>query len=156
MTIEERSGWFGSDYDIQTPTSIFTARNKRALFHRGFELIAEDGTNAGFIEPEDSFWGDRFVFRMPDENVYHFAREKFWSQVYLCMGESAPYRFYTRESTIFKDNQQIATIQKRIRFWKGALYEINMSSEADSLVVACMVILAHTIAQAADDVIIVD
>ncbi len=132
----------------------FVAQGKWIPFGRKFEPLTANGTTAGSIWSESSFWRNSYVFRVQDGSIYHFACEKFWTQVYLCMGDGGPYRFYTRKSAIFKGDQQVATVVKRTRFWKGAIYEINMSDDADVLVIACMVIIVHIVAQAADNVVL--
>ncbi len=154
VTVEERLGWFHSSYEISTPAGNFTAQEKPAWFRRRFDLIAADGSPAGFMESESPLWRDGYALHIQNGNIYHFEQEKFWSLIYVIHGEGGPYRFLTRQSSILQGEQKIATVKKHYRFWKGAFYEIEMSTDTNALILACMVILVRSIEQSADSSVI--
>ncbi|HYA95590.1 MAG TPA: hypothetical protein VEC95_04890 [Terriglobales bacterium] len=87
-------------------------------------------------------------FELSDGRVYRFRCEKFWRGVFLCEGHQERFRLYQHKGlrySIFQDERQIAAfIKNRVKIGKGNRYDIEVDTDADLVVVLCLVLTVNT------------
>ena len=97
----------------------------------------------------------RHTFALTDGRSFKFCCEKVWKQVYLCEGQGESYRLYAHRGlkySIFRDERQIAAItQNRLVIGRGNEYRIRMDSDADVVLLLCMMLTYNTGEEQDDD-----
>ncbi|MGH7971994.1 MAG: hypothetical protein ACREIC_25055, partial [Limisphaerales bacterium] len=142
--IEEQRNSVVSEYNISTPVGNFHGRKK--LFSLLGRLILESESGDPLVEIDGEFSPvrSRHEFRFADGRAYRFECQKLWKRVFTCAGNGQTYLFYEHRGlrfSIFQDEQQIAAIVKNRVVWgNGNRYDIRLDSDADLLVVLCMVL----------------
>jgi hypothetical protein len=74
-----------------------------------------------------------------------------WKRVFSCAGNGQSYVLYEHHGlrySIFENEQQIASFLKNRVVWgNGNRYDVRMNSDADLLLVVCMVLTINSIEQ---------
>jgi len=148
ITIKERMLSFGSEYEIETPGSFYSARKAIFSFPAKIKLQAPDEHILANIKGRFSFFREKYDFELSDGRLFHFWCEKRWKRVFDCQGDKDRYRLYEHKGlrySIFQDDRQIAAFTKnRIVIGKGNEYEISLNDDADIIVIICMVLAINT------------
>lgn len=160
VSIRERKFSFASEYDISAGLERFYAR--KAIFALRDKIRLETGRGRlaaairGYISPIRM----RHTFALSDGRVFEFCCEKPLRQVYRCEGHGAVYRLYAhrglRLSIYCEDRQeerQIAAITRnRLVVGRGNEYSVRMDSDADLIVLLCMILTYNSDSQNSQDV----
>jgi len=148
VTVKERKISFASEYDITAKGATYYARKTVFAINDHLEIKNEDGrvlaTIQGFFSPIRG----KHDFLMADGRIYHFQAEKLWKPTYSCIGANETYTVYEHKGlrcSVFNGDRQIAAFEKnRIAWGSGNEYDIRMDSDADLLVVLCIVLTINT------------
>ena len=120
---------------------IFSLNDEIHLMSDGDQSVA---TIKGSFSPLRS----KHEFLLADGRVYHFQCEKIWKGVYSCEGNGEVFRLYQHKGlsySIFRNDEQIAAFtHKRITIGKGQRYDARINSDADVIVVTCMILTLNT------------
>jgi uncharacterized protein YxjI len=148
VTVQERKVSFSSEYDVTTPTGNYYARKAFFALNDSIEVTKEDAAVAAHIQGHFSPLRSKHDFTFTDGRVFAFECEKMWTQVYSCQGAGETYTLYVHRGlkfSIFKDDRQIAAFTKNlVVLGSGNNYEIHMDSDADALLIICMVITINS------------
>ena len=144
VRVSEQSISLGSKYEIATPAGDFNAQKRIFSFLDDIELRKCTGEPVAKIEGEISPLRQKHRFALQDGRVYQYECEKMWKQVYTCLGNNETYRLYSHRGlnySIFKEDRQIAAFTKNhVVFGHGNEYQIRMDSDADLVLVLCMIL----------------
>ncbi len=144
VSIHEHSFSLASTYDIATPKGDYKARKKIFSFTDNIELTTSGGAPVAQIEGEISPLRHKHTFVLHDGRTYQFECEKLLKQVFTCEGNGETYRLYSHRGlnySIFKEDRQIAAFTKnRLVLGSGNEYEIRVDSDADVVVLVCMIL----------------
>jgi len=144
ITIQRRAFTFSSKYEIETPSSIYSARKKPFSWSDRIELFASRDCLVATIRGHFLSFRSKYDFNLTEGKVYHFECKKMWKGVYLCEGGEESFRLYKHKGlnySIFRNDEQIAAFNKnRIQVGGGDRYEVRMNDNANLLVVICMVL----------------
>jgi hypothetical protein len=83
VVVQQRVFTFSSEYEIETPACIYSAKKKSFLRSHKIRLFAPHSRLLATI-------GGNFVFhpkydiKIGDGKIYHFWCEKFWKGVFAC------------------------------------------------------------------------
>jgi uncharacterized protein YxjI len=148
MTVQERKVSFSSEYDITAPADSYYARKAILALTDKIEITKQDGAAAAHIQGHFSPLRSKHDFIFADGRAFTFECEKMWTQVYACQGAGEAYTLYVHRGlkfSIFKDDRQVAAFTKNlVVLGSGNNYEIRMDSDADALLIACMVITINS------------
>jgi uncharacterized protein YxjI len=149
VTIEERKISFTSEYDIATPTDNYNARKAILALNDSIEVTKEGGAVAAHIQGHFSPLRSKHDITMTDGRAYAFECEKLLTRVFKCEGGSDAYTLYEHRGlkfSIFKGDVQIAAFTKNLMvIGSGNEYQVRMNSDADVLLIVCMVIAINSI-----------
>lgn len=155
VTVCEHSFSLTSEYDISAPGETYSARKTIFSFTDKLTLTTAGGREVARIEGEISPLRHKHEFFLSDGRHYHFECEKIWKQVFTCQGNGELYHLYQHKGlnySIFKGDRQIAAFTKnRVVLGKGNEYDVRMDSDADLIVVLCMVLTINTAEHDNDD-----
>jgi len=156
VTIQERIFSFTSEYDISAPDASYYARKAYFSFTDKLQLQAAESRILARIDGYFSPLRRKHDFSIVNNGrVYKFWCEKIWKQVYVCEGNHETFRLYTHKGlkySIFKDDRQIAAyVKNRLVFGKGNKYEIRMDSDADLIVILCIVLTMNSSEESSDN-----
>lgn len=147
LTIRERKLSFASEYDITGSAFRYYARKSIFSFFDKLKLQTESSQVAARIRGHFSPFRSKHDFLFSDGRVYKFHCEKILKRVYACEGNDGCYRLYGHRGlrySIFYQERQIASIAKnRLVIGKGNQYEIRMDSNADVLIVLCLMLAVN-------------
>lgn len=148
VTVKEHKFSFASEFDITAGEATYFARKAVLAFNDHLEIKNDAGqvlaTIQGFFSPIRG----KHQFVMADQRTYQFQTEKLWKTSYSCVGAGASYTLYQHKGlrcSIFNGNRQIAAFEKnQIALGSGNEYDIQMDSDADLMVVVCMVLTINS------------
>lgn len=148
VTVQERRLSLTVQYDITVGESEYFARKKFFSLNDKIHLERKNGNELARINGSFSPIRARHDFCLFDGRTYRFWREKIWKQVYICTNGQETYRYITHRglrSSIFRDDRQIAALERNhVVYGDGERYDIRMDSDADPIVVLCMVLTINT------------
>ncbi|HEY5329209.1 MAG TPA: hypothetical protein VFC39_18785 [Acidobacteriaceae bacterium] len=148
VTIHERKFSFRSTYDISAPGVTYFAQKAFLAFLARLELRTEAGQVVAKLQSHFTFIRSNYDFVLADGRTYHFLCEKLWKGVYVCERPGESFHLYQHKGlrfSIFKGDSQIAAITKnRFVIGNGNEYDIRMNSDADVVVICCMVLALNT------------
>jgi hypothetical protein len=156
ITIQERRFSFTSEYDISAPLASYYA--KKAFFSFNDKIVLQNtrGTIQARIQGYFSPLRHKHDFNLVQEGrVYRFWCEKIWKQVYICKGNDVTFRLYEHKwlnYSIFQNERQIAAFTKnRLVIGRGNTYTIRMDSDADLILVVCLVLTINSSEESNDN-----
>jgi hypothetical protein len=148
VTIKERKLTLLSEYDISAAGTNYYARKQFTFLFNKLQLRTEAGEVVAGMQSRFSFFRSKYDFQLSDGRLYHFQCENLWKNVYVCEREAECYQLYQHKGlkfSIFRNQTQIAAFTKnRIVIGNGNRYEIRMNSDADVVLVICMVLVQNT------------
>jgi uncharacterized protein YxjI len=149
ISIQERKFSFTSEYDISAPGTSYYAKKAYFSFNDRLQLQSSEGRILAKIRGYFSPFRNKHDFNIvEDGRSYRFWCEKIWKQTYVCEGNGEPFHLYEHKGlkySIFQNDRQIAAfVKNRIVFGNGNKYEIRMDSDADLIVVLCMVLAINS------------
>lgn len=155
ITIQESCQSFRSEYEIETPSSCYSAQKAMFSFPAQIKLQSSDERTLATVQSRLSFFREKYDFTLSDGRFFRFWCEKRWKRVFDCEGDKASYRLYGHKGlkySIFQDDHQIAAFAKnRVVFGKGNNYEISLNDDADVIVIICMVLAINSSENDDDD-----
>jgi hypothetical protein len=147
VTIQESRFALRSAYAISSPTTAFTATRKFWSLLAHITVAAADGSIAATIRGT-SFFRARYVFEIANGPTYTFNRTSVLKSIYTCEGNGRRFDYFEHRgmrSSIFQDDRQIASLSKnRLVIGTGNKFSIQMNSDADLLLITCMVLAVNT------------
>jgi uncharacterized protein YxjI len=150
-TVQERRFSFTAEYDITVGESEYFAHKKFFSFNDKIHLERRNGNVLAKVNGTFSPMRARHDICLSDGRTCRFWREKIWKQVYVCTDGGQRYRYITHRglrSSMFRDDRQIAALERnRVVYGKGERYDIRMDSDADAIVVLCIVLTINTAQQ---------
>jgi uncharacterized protein YxjI len=155
VTIQERHFSLRSEYDITAPEdpkiTYFAQKALLSLLAK-LELRTLSGEIVATIHGNFSILAD-YDIDLADGRHFHYGCEKFFKDVYSCVGDATTYHLFEHRGvrySIFQDNTQVAAITRnRMVIGAGHEYDIRMNRDADVLVIVCMILALNT--NASDD-----
>jgi uncharacterized protein YxjI len=145
LSIKERVLSLRKTYDIVAATGTFKAERKIFSLFPNLSVV-DVATNAPVVNVKGGFalFSQKFDFVFTDGRSYHYKTESRIKPVYVIEGNGETYRLYRHRGvtfSVFKGDTQIATITKnRIVIGSGNEYQVKISSDADPLIVTCIVL----------------
>lgn len=144
FTIKERKFSFTAEYDFTAGGVSYSARKAFFSFNDHLEITSDTGQVAATVQGSFSPIRSKHDFTFGDGRMYHFECAQLWKRVFTCTGQGESYTLYEHKGlrcSVFRDERQIAAFTKnRIVYGKGNQYAVLMDSDADPLLVACMVL----------------
>jgi uncharacterized protein YxjI len=148
ISIQQRSGAFRTEFDIRAPGFVYWAQGSVFSLLDHFRVLTGNDRLLAKIDARWSFIHSNYDFELADGRHYQFRCEKLLKCVYACEGTEEKYHLYQHKglnSSIFQDDRQIAAFTKnRVTFGKGNQYDVRVNSDANLLVVICMVLVMNT------------
>lgn len=142
--VRELNSSFASEFEISTPILGYSARKAIFSLYDKIDLKSQDGSIAARIRGHFSPLRERHDFLLSDGRSFVFRCEKSWKGVYSCVSENMSLTLYQHRGlkySIFQNDTQIAAITKnRVVLGKGNEYAVSMNSDADIVVIACIVL----------------
>jgi len=155
VSIHEKKISLTSEYDIETPAGNYHARKAMMALNDKIEVTKADGGTVAHIQGHFSPLRAKHDIVFTDGRSYAMECEKLMSRVFTCTGSGESYTLYEHRRlrfSIFKGERQIAAIKKNlVVIGSGNEYEIQMDSDADAVLVACMVVTINSIEFNDDD-----
>jgi uncharacterized protein YxjI len=144
VVVQQRVFTFSSEYEIETPACIYSAKKKSFLRSHKIRLFAPRSRLLATI-------GGNFVFRpkynikIADGKIYHFWCEKFWKGVFACKNGEESFYLYQHKGlnySIFQNDSQIAAFSRnRVKIGGTDRYEIRMNDDANLVLIICMALV---------------
>jgi uncharacterized protein YxjI len=148
VTVQERKISFTSEYDITANGKTYYARKTVLAINDHLEIKDEHGHVAATIQGLFSLIRGKHDFILADGRTYHFQTERFWKPSYSCVGSDETYTLYQHKGlkcSIFRGDRQVAAFDKNsVVFGGGNEYDIRMDSDANLMVIVCMVLTINT------------
>jgi uncharacterized protein YxjI len=142
ITVQQREFSIRSEYEITTPSCIYSAQKKLFSWRDKIQILAPHGRVLARIRGRFSFFRSRYDFELSDGKVYRFWCEKLWKPVFVCERDDECYRLYEHKGlnySVFRNDSQIAAFSKnRVNVGKGDQYEIRMNDDASLIIVICL------------------
>jgi len=155
VSIQERKFSFVSEYDISAPDSSYYARKALFSLTDKLQLKTQAGEIVARIRGLISPLRNRHDFFLQDGRVYHFRCQKLWTRVFVCEGDNETFRLFEHKGlrySIFHNDRQIAAfVKNRVVFGSGNQYKIRIDSDADSIVILCLVLTINSAEYDDDD-----
>ncbi len=144
ITVQQRVFVFSSEYEIETPASIYSAKKKSFFRHDKIGLFAPHSRLLATIKGH-FFFRPKYDIKLVDDKMYHFWCAKFWKGVFVCENGEESFRLYQHKRlnySIFQNDSQIAAFSKnRVKFGGTDRYEIRMNDDANLVVIICMALV---------------
>jgi len=145
LSIKERIISLRSTYDIVAPGgATYTAEKKIFSLFPNLKVVDSAGQIAANLKGGFALFSQKYDFVFADGRTYHYKTESRIKPVYLAEGNGEQYRLYRHRGvkfSIYKGDTQVAAITKnRIAIGSGNEYQVQISSDADPLVVAAMML----------------
>ena len=155
ISLDERALSWTSEYDISIAGIQYSAKRHISIFSKHLDLFAGNGDLVATLKSKFSPFKPHYVFEFADGREYDYWCEKIWKGVYICTGNGeAEFELYTHKGlrwSIFQNGNQIAGFTKnRLTFGQGNKYEIRLNSNANAIVIVCMVLALNT-SESGDD-----
>lgn len=149
ISIDEQEFSWTSEYDISVAGTQYSAKRHISIFSKHLDLFAENGDLIASIKSKFSPFKPHYAFEFTDGRKYDYWCEKIWKGVYICTGNGeAEFELYTHKGlrwSIFQRGKQIVGFRKnRLTVGQGNQYEIVLNSNANALVIVCMVLALNT------------
>jgi len=145
LSIKERIISLRSTYDIVSPDgNTYTAEKK--IFSLFPNLKVVDGSGQIVVNLKGGFaiFSQKYDFVFADGRSYHYKTEQRLTPVYLAEGNNEAYRLYRHRGvkfSIYKGDVQVAAVTKnRLTIGSGNEYQVQISSDADPLLVTAMIL----------------
>jgi uncharacterized protein YxjI len=149
VTIQERKISLTSEYDISTPAGDYYARKALMAINDKIQVKSADGSIVANIQGHFSPLRSKHDISMADGRVYIFECEKLLTRVFKCEGGGDVFTLYEHRHlkfSVFKNDGQIAAFSKNLMvLGSGNQYQVRMNSNADVLLIVCMVIAINSI-----------
>jgi uncharacterized protein YxjI len=153
--VKELNSSFATEFEISTPILSYSARKAMFSLTDKVDLISENGRTEARIRGHFSPLRQKHDFVLSDGRTFAFQCEKSWKGVYSCVGPQLKLLLYCHRGlkySIFQNDCQIAAITKnRIVFGKGNEYAVSMNSDADLIVILCIVLTINVTQDDDDD-----
>jgi uncharacterized protein YxjI len=144
ITIQQRVFVFGSEYEIETPSCIYSAKKKSFFRRDKITLFATHSRSLATIRGH-FFFRPKYDIRLADGKMYRFCCQKLWKGVFACDNSEESFRLYQHKGlnySIFQNDSQIAAFSKnRVKFGGTDCYEIRMNDDANLVVIICMALV---------------
>ena len=148
VTIQERKFALRSEYDITVPGDSYYAVRKLFSLHANLQVLTEDRRLLARILGHFSLFRSKYDFIFADGKLYRLWSEQVWKGVYACESPEEKFRLYTHKGvnySIFNGDRQIAAFSRnRIVIGRGNRFDIQINTDANVLVVICMVLTVNT------------
>jgi uncharacterized protein YxjI len=148
VTIKEHKFSLRSEYDISAPSVAYSAQKAYFSLLDKLEIQTGDGRVVASLKSHLTVFATDYDFLLADGRTYKFTSEKIWKGVYLCEGSGENYHLYQHKGllySIFKGDSQIAAISRNsFVIGSGNEYDIAMNSDADVVVISCMILALNT------------
>jgi len=145
ITVQQRKFSLRSEYEISTPGGTYFAQKKYFSWRDKIRLVGPCEQILARIISRFSLFRCRYDFELSSGKTYHFRREKFWKGVYVCESSEESFRLYEHKGlnySIFHNDSQIAAFSKnRLKIGNGDRYEISMNSDANLVIIICLVLI---------------
>lgn len=155
VLIKELNSSFATEFEISTPILNYSARKAIFSLTDKIDLTSQNGQTEARIRGHFSLLRQKHDFVLADGRTFAFQCDKAWKGVYSCIGPKLKLLLYRHRGlrySIFQDDCQIAAITKnRIVFGKGNEYSISMNSDADMIVILCIVLTINATQDDDDD-----
>jgi uncharacterized protein YxjI len=144
ITIQQNISSPPSQYEIETPGCIYSARKKFFSWNDKLQITAPHGAIVARITGKFSWFRSKYSFELSDGSVYRFCGEKIWKGVFVCEGSEVSFRLYQHKGlnySIFQNKTQVAAFSKNaVTIGSGDQYEIRVNDDANLMVVICIVL----------------
>lgn len=144
ITIKEHKFSFTAEYDIAAGGMFYSARKAFFSFNDHLEIKNNTDHVVATVQGTFSPLHAKHDFTFADGRTYHFECRELWKHVFVCLGQGESYTLYEHKGlrcSIFRDDRQIAAFTKnRVVFASGNEYDVRADSDADALLIACMVL----------------
>ena len=144
IAVQQRVFVFGSEYEIETPACIYSAKKKSLFRHDKIRLFAPRSHHLATIRGR-FFFRPKYEIKLANGRMYHFWCAKFWKGVFVCENNEESFRLYQHKRlnySIFKNDSQIAAFSKnRVKIGGTDRYEIQMNDDANLVVIICMALV---------------
>lgn len=145
LSIKERIISLRSTYDIVAPDgNTYTAEKKIFSLFPNLKVVGAGGQQVVNLKGGFALFSQKYDFIFTDGRTYHYKTESRLKPVYKVEGNGEIYRLYRHRGvkfSIYKDDTQIAAITKnRLTIGSGNEYQIQISSNADPLIVTAMIL----------------
>ena len=138
IAVEQRMFAFRSEYEIETPACIYSARKKSFFLRDKIRLFAPRSRLLATIRGH-FFFRPRFSINLAGGKVCYFWCEKSWKGVFVCQKSEESFRLYQHKRlnySIFQNDSQIAAFSKnRVKIGRIDRYEIRMNDDASPVVI---------------------
>ena len=159
VTIKERKIGFTPTYDIEAPDAIYNARKAFLAINDHLEIKHAEqivATIQGFFSPIR----DKHEFHLADGRTYQYQCKQHWKPVDTCEGNGESYTIYEHRGlkySVFRGDQQIAAFEKnRVAWGNGNEYHVRMDSDADVIVIVCIVLTINSGDDQNDETVTID
>jgi len=145
LSVKERIISLRSTYDIVAPDgAIYTAEKKIFSLFPNLKVVDSGGQIAVNLKGGFALFSQKYDFVFADGRTYHYQTESRIKPVYKVEGNGETYRLYRHRGvkfSVYKGDTQVAAITKnRIAIGSGNEYQIQISSDADPLIVTAMIL----------------
>ncbi|SRR6266851_1017293 len=144
IIIQQRVFVFSSEYEIETPACVYSAKKKFFFRHDKIRLFAPQSRLLATIRGH-FFFRPKYDIEFADGKMYHFRCAKFWKGVFVCENSEESFCLYQHKRlrySIFQNDSQIAAFSKnRVKFGGTDRYEIRMNDDANPVVIICMALV---------------
>lgn len=155
ITIKERKFSFTAEYDILAGETRYSAR--KVFFSFVDHLEVKNNTDHVVATVQGSFspLRSKHDFALSDGRMYHFECAQLWKRVFTYDGQGENYTLYEHKglrSSIFRDERQVAAFARnRVVLGSGNQYTVRADSDADALLIICMVLSISMAEDTGDD-----
>jgi uncharacterized protein YxjI len=150
VTVQERRMSLWTEYDIEAPGRSLHAKKEMFTLFSKVDLETADGQLLAKLQGQFSVLRNRYEFDLADGRVGHFECVDRLRNVYECRCGEVVLSLYEHRGlgrSIFAGERQIAAYAKnRVSIGSGNRYDVRMDSDADLVLVLCMV-LALSVAE---------
>ena len=144
IAVQQRVFAFSSEYEIETPACIYSAKKKSFFRRDKIRLFAPRSRLLATIRGH-FYFRPKYDINLADGKVYHFWCEKFWKGVFVCENSEESFRLYQHKRlnySIFQNGSQIAAFSKnRVKIGRIDHYEIRMNDGANPVVIVSMALV---------------
>jgi len=159
VTVKERKIGFTPTYDIEAPGATYNAHKAFFAMNDHLEITHGDqvvATIQGLFSP----LRDKHEFQLADGRTYQYERKQLWKPVDTCEGNGESYTIYEHKGlkcSVFRQDRQIAAFEKNRVVWgNGNEYQIQMDSDADLIVILCIVLTINSGDDQNDETVTID
>jgi hypothetical protein len=144
IAVQQRVFAFSSEYEIETPACIYSAKKKSFFLRDQIRLFAPRSRLLATIRGHFSF-RPKYDVNLADGQVYHFWCERFWKGVFVSENSEESFRLYEHKQlndSIFQKRFSDSRISKnRVKIGRIDRYEIRRNDDAKPVVIVRMALV---------------